>query len=448
MKIEFITNASFNVELADGRTILTDPWYSDGIYHGIIFNYPPIPESLKARILSGRPDYIYVSHIHGDHFDPPTLAHFSKETPVLIGKFPTPALSNAIRSLGFSDVRELPFGELSNVDGIELCIFDQFSGSNDDLENETNLPIDTSIFIRDSDGTRLFHNVDNPIQLRHAEEIRRRFGPIDAAILPYASVSVFPAMFGQYTHDEKMRRVEALMTGRVAKFRELAVAMGARKSIPAAGSFVFGGKAAPLAVYQCQAVPARIGQLWAEAGLSPDALLQLAPGDRLDLSSGEVEQREPGALRYFSVEDRIAYARTLAESPCDLDLIRVPETMRISWRSLVGKARASMWARQQQLGISPAIDIVLVIEGTEGVPLPGKGPLELRMPLDRSDLAPAGEPVPTGRDWLRFRMSTNVALAVLLGISAWGVAEYHMIIDRDPDRFDPAVGTLLGYFKL
>ena len=262
MKIEFITNASFNVELADGRTILTDPWYSDGIYHGIIFNYPPIPERLRTRILSSRPDYIYVSHIHGDHFDPPTLAHFPKDTPILIGKFPTPALANAIRGLGFSDIRELPFGELVKVDGIELCIFDQFSGSNDDLENETNLPVDTSIFIRDSDGTNLFHNVDNPIQLRHAEEIARRFGPIDAAILPYASVSVFPAMFSQYSHDEKMRRVEALMTGRVGKFRELAVAMGARMSIPAAGSFVFGGKAADLAVYQCQAVPARIEALW------------------------------------------------------------------------------------------------------------------------------------------------------------------------------------------
>lgn len=448
MKIEFITNASFLVELADGRTILTDPWYSDGIYHGIIFNYPPIPESLRARILSSRPDYIYVSHIHGDHFDPPTLAHFSKETPILIGKFPTPALANAIRGLGFSDVRELPFGDLANVDGIELCIFDQFAGSNDDLENETNLPIDTSIFIRDSDGTALFHNVDNPIQLRHAEDIGRRFGPIDAAILPYASVSVFPAMFGQYSHDEKMRRVKALMTSRVEKFRELALAMGARKSIPAAGSFVFGGKAADLAVYQCQAVPSLIREMWEEAGLPLESLLQMAPGDCFDLSSGEVEQREPKAVREFSVEDRIAYARGLAEAPCDLDQIRIPGTMRLSWRSLVGRARTTMWSRQQQLGIFPAIDITLDIEGTDGIPLPGGGRLEFRMPLDRPDLAPAGEPVPAGRDWLRFRMTTNVALAVLLGISAWGVAEYHMVIDRHPDRFDPAVGTLLGYFKL
>lgn len=448
MKIEFITNASFLVELSDGRTILTDPWYSDGIYHGIIFNYPPVPERLKARILSSRPDYIYVSHIHGDHFDPPTLAHFPKDTPVLIGKFPMPALANAIKGLGFTDIRELPFGELVDVDGISLCIFDQFSGSNDDLENETNLPVDTSIFIRDKDGTGLFHNVDNPIQLRHAEEIGRRFGPIDAAILPYASVSVFPAMFGHYSHDEKMRRVDALMTGRVGKFCELATAMGARKSIPAAGSFVFGGKAADLAVYQCQAVPSRIEELWKAGGLPPDGLLQLAPGDRLDLSSDEVERREPDAIRNFSIEDRIAHARTLAHVPCDLDLIRIPETMRVPWRSLVGKARAAMWGRQQQLGIHPALDVLIEIEGSETVPLPGGGPVSLRLPLDAPDLAPAGEAVPAGRAWLRFRMSTNVALAVLLGISPWGVAEYHMVIDRDPDRFDPAVGTLLGYFKL
>lgn len=446
MKLEFITNASFLIELDDGRSILTDPWYTDGIYHGLIFNYPPLPALLKERFLGLKPDYIYISHIHGDHFDPPTLAHYPKETLILTGKFPTPALANAIRSLGFSDVRELPFGETVKVDGIDICIFEQFAGSNDDLENETNLPIDTSIYVGEPDGARLFHNVDNPIQLRHAQEIGERFGPIDVAILPYASVSVFPAMFSQYDHSEKMRRVEQLMTGRVGKFCDLAAAMGARYSVPAAGSFVFGGKAAGLAVYQCQATPADIGSTWSARGFAADGLRQLAPGDRLDAGDGSVEETVSDAIRDFSVSDRIAYAQTLAAEPSDLDEIRIPAGIRVPWRSLVGKARASMWSRQEVLGIFPELDIYLDVVASEGVPLGGRKHFEIRMALDNSELPT--EPAGAGRPWLRFRMTGNTLLAILLGASPWGVAEYHMTIERDPDRFEPAIGTLLGFFKL
>lgn len=448
MKLEFITNASFLIELADGRTILTDPWYTDGIYHGIIFNYPPLPLPLKERFLGLKPDYIYISHIHGDHFDPPTLAHYPKETPVLIGKFPTPALANAIRNLGFSDVRELSFGEVVKIDGIDICIFEQFAGSNDDLENATNLPVDTSLYVGEPGGTRLFHNVDNPIQLRHAQEIGKRFGPIDVAILPYASVSVFPAMFSQYNHEEKMRRVEQLMTARVGKFCDLAAAMGASYSVPAAGSFVFGGKAARFAVYQCQATPAHIRNAWSERGLSADGLRQLAPGDRLDAKGGAVEETVPEAVREFSVADRIAYAKTLAGEPSDLDEIRIPAGIRVPWRSLVGKARASMWGRQEALGIFPETDIFLDVEASENVPLGGRGRVEIRMALDARDLPPDGESPAAGRPWLRFRMTASTLLAILLGASPWGVAEYHMAIERDPDRFEPAIGTLLGFFKI
>ena len=36
MKIEYITNASFLFTFSDGTTVLTDPWYEDGIYHGLL----------------------------------------------------------------------------------------------------------------------------------------------------------------------------------------------------------------------------------------------------------------------------------------------------------------------------------------------------------------------------------------------------------------------------
>src|SRR6202012_3547579 len=108
MLIEFVANASFNLPLASGRTLLTDPWYADGIYYGTWCNFPPLSDDRRAELAALRPDWIYISHIHPDHLDPKSLAAYPRGTPILIGRLPEPALTHLRRSiagLGFTDVR-------------------------------------------------------------------------------------------------------------------------------------------------------------------------------------------------------------------------------------------------------------------------------------------------------------------------------------------------------
>ena len=48
-------------------SILCDPWFTEGAFGGSWFHFPwkaIDPEDV------GRYDYIYVSHIHPDHYDP------------------------------------------------------------------------------------------------------------------------------------------------------------------------------------------------------------------------------------------------------------------------------------------------------------------------------------------------------------------------------------------
>ena len=47
-------------------TILHDPWFTEGIYDGSWFQFPKI---LDPIISIGDVDYIFVSHIHPDHYD-------------------------------------------------------------------------------------------------------------------------------------------------------------------------------------------------------------------------------------------------------------------------------------------------------------------------------------------------------------------------------------------
>ena len=80
MRIQYLQSASVVIE-SEGVRILCDPWLYDGIYYGSWYHYPPLrftPADVSDI------DYIYVSHIHPDHYDAASLAEFPKNIPVII----------------------------------------------------------------------------------------------------------------------------------------------------------------------------------------------------------------------------------------------------------------------------------------------------------------------------------------------------------------------------
>ena len=447
MKIEHITNASFLFHLADGRTILSDPWYTDGIYFGGLFNYPPLKPETRSRYLGVEPDFLYVSHFHGDHLDPPSLAHYPKTTPVLIGRFPRPALKAAIGSIGFTDIRELPFDETVDLgNGVEVCIFRQFVAASDFPDSDdVRHVVDTSILIRDSDGTTVFFCVDNPIQIDNAKAIRERFGAPDVAILPYAGASTYPFVFRDYSHEEKAERAATLRQARLEKLCRIAEAMEARSVIPAAGAFVLGGPLAQQARYQHQPTPREIEAFWNTFRQDLGAhkpLHLMATGDVLDTADGTVEEDPAAPSRWFTEAERLDYAASTA-GPSPLEQVRMPT--RVAWRSLIAAARAKMWCEQEDGDLIFAHDVILKVRGSAGVPLPEAG-LSFRIALDDPAVTP-GDARP-GRDFTRFHMDASLMLVILTGGTFWNVAEYFMEIDRGPDRHSPSVHSLLGFFRI
>src|SRR5947208_1150046 len=81
MDITFLGQAGFFIRSKAG-SIFCDPWFNPA-YFGSWFpfpaNYQIDPETI------GSPDYLYISHLHHDHFDPEFLrAHVSKEAQVVL----------------------------------------------------------------------------------------------------------------------------------------------------------------------------------------------------------------------------------------------------------------------------------------------------------------------------------------------------------------------------
>ena len=81
--------------------MLCDPWFNPA-YFGSWFPFPR-NDGLDPAPFS-HPDYLYISHLHHDHFDPEWLAaHVDTSATVLLPAFELDHLEQALRGLGFTE---------------------------------------------------------------------------------------------------------------------------------------------------------------------------------------------------------------------------------------------------------------------------------------------------------------------------------------------------------
>jgi len=440
MKVELIANAGFVVTLADGRTIITDPWLTGGVYHGSWYNFPPVPADVRDRVLAARPTWIYVSHVHPDHLDPAVLKVFPRETPVLIGALPHQHLRRALTGLGFTNVVELPLDEPTMLDGIEVTILPQFAAAGGGFEDAVDYAMDTSLVVRDADGTVFLDLVDNAVDVATALALHERLGSPDVAILPYAGASFYPHAFA-YVDQEKDERTVALRTRMTSLFLEVVAAVGPKFAIPAAGSYVMGGRLAPWTRWLHQATPEQIAEAWNEAPPPGSALRLLAPGDTLDSSTGEVD-RSHSELRDFTPEARLAYAMTLADRPLAQDEVHIPPGFEIPWPRILMTARSNLWRVQCKLELFPLVDVELRIRSTPGV---GANISTFTFSLNAAEAQPPAE-----RAHIAFTVDASLLLMILVGAAVWNNAEIGALIEveRTPDVYDPTIHSLMSYFTL
>ena len=105
MKVTSVGHAGLHLETAAG-TILCDPWLYPA-YYASWFVFPD--NSALDWDALGDCDYLYVSHLHHDHFDAENLArHVNKSATVLLPDFPVDDLADAAPRGGLHPVRARP----------------------------------------------------------------------------------------------------------------------------------------------------------------------------------------------------------------------------------------------------------------------------------------------------------------------------------------------------
>lgn len=105
-------------------SLLFDPWLSGSCYWRSWWNYPPVRDELVAGL---RPDFIVLTHIHWDHFHGPSLRKMDRTTPILVPHDHYERITKDLRTLKFTDVRELKHGHRVRLaDDLHITSFQFF----------------------------------------------------------------------------------------------------------------------------------------------------------------------------------------------------------------------------------------------------------------------------------------------------------------------------------
>jgi UDP-MurNAc hydroxylase len=220
MRVTAIGHAGLHVETRAG-SVLCDPWFVPA-FHGSWFVFPRNDRLDTTRFT--RPDYLYVSHLHGDHFDAPFLQeHVDKGTTVLLPEFPTPELEHALRQLGFEQFVRCPDGEPVDLGGLEVTIFAATAPSDGPIG-------DSAILLSDGTGRVLNQNDCRP---NHPEDIAAG-GPIDLHFLQFSGAMWWPVVY-DLPADDKARHAMAKREGQMQRAIGYARAIGSRTVVPSAG---------------------------------------------------------------------------------------------------------------------------------------------------------------------------------------------------------------------
>ncbi|MGI5175830.1 Rieske 2Fe-2S domain-containing protein [Dactylosporangium sp. CA-152071] len=182
MRVTGTGHAGMLIETPAG-TILCDPWVNPAF----LASWFPFPDNSGLdwdRL--GRCDYLYVSHLHRDHFDAEHLRrHVSKSATVLLPEYPTSDLEDELRALGFRSFLRTRSGEPVALDG-GLNVMIQA------LVSPTDGPIgDSSIWV-EHDGVRLLNQ--NDARPRDLTEFAR-LGRVHAHLLQFSGAIWYPMVY-------------------------------------------------------------------------------------------------------------------------------------------------------------------------------------------------------------------------------------------------------------
>jgi UDP-MurNAc hydroxylase len=279
-------------------TILHDPWFTDGAYDGAWYQWPKVADPLTA---CGDCDFIYISHIHPDHYDPVFLRnYFHKygDKQLLIAKRPKNYLASKAKVDGFN-VLEVDPKKGFHVNRTSIKIFPHESkGSNN---------IDSAFAITYNDELNRQHTIINLNDCIYDESFYELISnqvcsQINVLFLTYTGAGPYPQCF--YDIDDEELKIHAINKQRLflERYSNTIKFFKPDYAVPFAGLYLLGGTLASLNPYRgnCDAIET--------LKYSDRSVILQEGGDNMITTEGHIEGRRSSA---HNLSDMVKYANSI-----------------------------------------------------------------------------------------------------------------------------------------
>lgn len=169
-------------------SILHDPWFTEGIYDGSWYHFPKIDNPLASI---GNVDFIYVSHVHPDHYDSKFLKSYFNSygvKKVLIADHSPNHLAGKMRADG---IEPTILKEKITIGNTTIEIIPHKTGSISD--------IDSAIIVKYKSKDQKIHCVVNANDIIFDDEMREKLksnaGNVDILLCGYTGAGPYPQTY-------------------------------------------------------------------------------------------------------------------------------------------------------------------------------------------------------------------------------------------------------------
>ena len=290
MKFTILSHAGLLVEHR-GVRVVCDPWLLGSCYWRSWWNFPEPDAALTANLA---PQYIYLTHLHWDHFHGPSLQKlFDPKTKILVPKVPTQRMIDDLQWLGFHDIVEVAHGEQIQLgEDFELRSY-QFG-----------LGVDSGAVLAGG-GYTLFNCNDCKFFGLPLRQVLQDFPKIDFIFRSHSSASPVPLCIED--HEKLLPRDDGSYDS-ADQFARCALHTGARYAIPFASNHCFlhpETRRFNATATTPELAKRRYGALAAEAGADTECVV-MTPGSSWDDQDGF-------QLKEFDFSERDAYVEGMLE---------------------------------------------------------------------------------------------------------------------------------------
>src|SRR6267142_5214315 len=218
MKFMILSHAGMLVE-ANGIKLVSDPWILGSSYWRSWWNYPK-----AASFSTEGVDFIYLTHMHWDHFHGPSLRKFPPTVTFLVPKAPTSCIVNDLQDFKFKSIIELPHGKTLQL-AQDLQVTSYQYGLNTD-----------SALVIDDGRTVLLNMNDCKLVGGPLKQVLRRHPKIDFMFRSHSSAQPYPHCVDAEDKDDLGYRKNE---DYVSDFVESAILVKPRYAIPFASNNCF-----------------------------------------------------------------------------------------------------------------------------------------------------------------------------------------------------------------